>query len=802
MHKTASLLLLAAVVLLLPATSFGAGAWWSDVPHYDQSWFPGSGDCLPNSASQVVAWHDGHLRPDNTTWSHLVPFGATPRDNAFLTNPAGVDALQDQMKTSMDWWNTRGSIVISPTGNYVGNQVRGAAAAMDPQAAGWYVDDDPYTAWDVMKAAIHNHGPMMFMAYGGTNYAYWGSYTDGNANDRVAISTTTVGHSMAMLGYSDNEYKVNANGRWVIVDLGWYRENPGWINYDGVTRKYTVEVRATGTPTPPPVLQVNPSANEVGPAAGTLALDVANAGSGSMSWSVSESSDWVTVSGGSRTLGAGERTTLTVSYAANSGSSRQSAIVFTALGSEGSPRTATLSQAASSSCSYAISSASSSVDSAGGSFSVAVDASSSSCAWSASEDLSWVSVTPTSATGSGSVTITVSANTGPARSGSVVIAGRTLTIDQYGVACSYSVSPTTRSVANTGESFSVSVDASAQTCVWSASESLSWVSLSATGGTGDGAVTVTVDANTGAARSGSVTVAGRTVSISQAATAPCSYNVTPATQTVDAAGASFSVSVDASAQACAWSASESLSWVGLSATGGMGDGAVTVNVDANTGEARSGSVTVAGRTVSISQAAAAPCSYTVTPASQSVDAAGASFSVSVDASSQACAWSASESLSWVSLSATSGTGDGAVTVNMDANTGAARSGSVTIAGRTVSISQAEPAAPAECLFDIAPTSMTVTKDGTSFTVAVEATADCSWTATESLPWVSLSAVEGTGGGTVTVTVDSNFGLVRSGTVTIAGRELTISQDSGNGTGTVTPQPGQTLPGAFQMLLGS
>jgi hypothetical protein len=44
------------------------------------------------------------------------------------------------------------------------------------------------------------------------------------------------------------------------------------------------------------------------------------------------------------------------------------------------------------------------------------------------------------------------------------------------------------------------------------------VSLSPTSGTGDKAVTITVAANTGAARSGMVTIAGKTYSISQAAT--------------------------------------------------------------------------------------------------------------------------------------------------------------------------------------------------------------------------------------------------------------------------------------------
>ena len=59
--------------------------------------------------------------------------------------------------------------------------------------------------------------------------------------------------------------------------------------------------------------------------------------------------------------------------------------------------------------------------------------------------------------------------------------------------------------------------ASSSTCAWTTSESLSWVSLSSTSGKGSGTVTITVTANTGSARSGSVTIAGKTYTISQGA---------------------------------------------------------------------------------------------------------------------------------------------------------------------------------------------------------------------------------------------------------------------------------------------
>ncbi len=87
----------------------------------------------------------------------------------------------------------------------------------------------------------------------------------------------------------------------------------------------------------------------------------------------------------------------------------------------------------------------------------------------------------------------------------------------YGTACTYSISPTSASFTSKGETSLVSVMVSSSTCAWTASENLSWVSLSTTGGTGTGTVIVSVSTNTGDVRSGSIIIAGKTYSISQLA---------------------------------------------------------------------------------------------------------------------------------------------------------------------------------------------------------------------------------------------------------------------------------------------
>ena len=79
------------------------------------------------------------------------------------------------------------------------------------------------------------------------------------------------------------------------------------------------------------------------------------------------------------------------------------------------------------------------------------------------------------------------------------------------------------------------------------------------------------------------------------------------------------------------------------------------------------------------------CSYTLSPTSQSVGAAASSGSFGVTAAS-GCTWSATSNASWITTSS-SGSGSGTVNYSVAANTGAARSGTISVGGQTFTISQ-------------------------------------------------------------------------------------------------------------------
>ncbi len=185
--------------------------------------------------------------------------------------------------------------------------------------------------------------------------------------------------------------------------------------------------------------------------------------------------------------------------------------------------------------------------------------------------------------------------------------------------------------------------------------------------------------------------------VSSATTQPmivvCSYSISPASATIVAGGGNGSVSVTAGA-GCAWAASSSTSWIALN-NSGSGNGTATYTVAANAStSSRTGTLTIAGKTFTVTQSGASaplpppPCSYSISPTSTSSPSTGGSGYVTVTAGA-GCGWTASSSASWAILSTGSGSGNANVGYTVSPNgTTNARSATLTIAGRSFSISQA------------------------------------------------------------------------------------------------------------------
>jgi len=80
-----------------------------------------------------------------------------------------------------------------------------------------------------------------------------------------------------------------------------------------------------------------------------------------------------------------------------------------------------------------------------------------------------------------------------------------------------------------------------------------------------------------------------------------------------------------------------------------------------------------------------PCSYSIDPTSASYPAGGGGASVNVTAPT-GCLWAATSNAAWIT-GGTSGSGNGTVTYSVAANSGPARTGTMTIAGQTFTVSQ-------------------------------------------------------------------------------------------------------------------
>jgi YVTN family beta-propeller protein len=84
---------------------------------------------------------------------------------------------------------------------------------------------------------------------------------------------------------------------------------------------------------------------------------------------------------------------------------------------------------------------------------------------------------------------------------------------------------------------------------------------------------------------------------------------------------------------------------------------------------------------------ASSCSFVINPTSQSFTSSGGNGSTTVT-TDNGCAWSSSSNDSWITVTeGASGSGNGTVSFTVAANSGAARTGTITVAGQTFTVNQ-------------------------------------------------------------------------------------------------------------------
>ncbi len=313
-------------------------------------------------------------------------------------------------------------------------------------------------------------------------------------------------------------------------------------------------------------------------------------------------------------------------------------------------------------------------------------------------------------------------------------------------------------------------------CAWAASASVSWITaLNPASGQGQSQIQFQVAPNpTAASRQGDITLNGVTARVSQMGAA-CQFDLTPRTQNVAAGTATGAVAVSAPA-GCAWTATSNDTWITISSGAtGSGDGSVGFAVGANSGAARIGTIVIGGQTFAVTQSSptAPSCAYAIQPASTSLAAAGGTASITIQAGTN-CSWTAASNVPWLAVVGVgTGSGNGSVTISAPANTASsARTGTMTIAGQTLTVTQAGLCTPT-----ISPVSQSIpASGGAGTTISVTVAAQCAWTATSNASWLTITAgASGTGSGQVRFSATANPGPARSGTLTIGGLTFTVDQ---------------------------
>jgi hypothetical protein len=261
----------------------------------------------------------------------------------------------------------------------------------------------------------------------------------------------------------------------------------------------------------------------------------------------------------------------------------------------------------------AIDASSQSFGEAGGTNSVGVLASGTSCAWLGGSYADWITLSGVAGgTGLGSITYTVSPNPtfAPPRASTIWIAGKVLTVSQSGfvLVCSTVVSPSSVSVAAPGlTGANLTVSSNSPDCGWGAVANVPWILVTGGNtGAGSGPVTFTVGINSGGPRTGSITAAGQTVTVTQAGVSSgCSYSLSSTSNSVPPNSGTGTLSATTAA-GCAWSAVSNASWLTVtSGLSGFGNGTVGYSFAANPITApRSGAILISGQTFTVTQAGA------------------------------------------------------------------------------------------------------------------------------------------------------------------------------------------------------
>jgi len=247
-------------------------------------------------------------------------------------------------------------------------------------------------------------------------------------------------------------------------------------------------------------VSLTPPSISIGAAGGSGAVQVETPAV--CSWAAASGASWVTITAGQSGSGNGQ---VQLAVAGNAGPARQTTVTV-----EG--RTVSVAQA--SGCTYSVTPNTHDISGAGGNSAVAV-ATATGCPWTAAAQVDWITPQAPSASGPGQMSFAIAENRGPARSGTLTIAGQIVTVNQASQ-CGWAFVPPSHFFDANGGNGNVLVIVTGG-CAWTAESHSDWIRITAgSSGSGTSLVQFTAAPNPGAARTGTLTIAGQRYDVTQA----------------------------------------------------------------------------------------------------------------------------------------------------------------------------------------------------------------------------------------------------------------------------------------------
>ena len=310
-------------------------------------------------------------------------------------------------------------------------------------------------------------------------------------------------------------------------------------------------------------------------------------------------------------------------------------------------------------------------------------------------------------------------------------------------AATFDVSPNSRSVRKASGTARFAVSSSVG---WSVEDDVSWLTTTKTDG---GTISVSYDANASpSSRTANIKAFGtggveETVTVTQAAAAAATFDVSPNSRNVGSTSGTTSFAVSSSV---GWSVEDEVLWLSATKTDG---GTISVSYDANaSGSSRTANISAFGtggveETVTVTQAATA--TFDVSPNSRSVGSTSGTTSFAVSSS---VGWSVEDDASWLAATKTDGS---TISVSYEANaSGSSRTVNITAFGTGGVVEIVTVTQGTSATFDVGPNNINVSS--ASGTTAFAVSSSVGWSVEDDASWLTATKTDGS---TISVSYDAN-----------------------------------------------